>query len=534
MLALFFVGCDAAPRGEALLVVDTDMPIPKIVDHLRVDVYSSDGSKWWVSRDIYLPDPASWPASFSVYSDDTSAPSSALVRLRAYRSGYVQDYHGEGRLDLPALGTSWNASDAVKCCSADCTSLCPTYWQPTADCDNACPRLFDTTQSPPLDVTPTTEPQPLVTIDRLVHVDLVPGSRGKVRVLLAGACAGTQAILPDPSRANASPDDIETCVDTERTVVPVAPATLDPDMTLPPPGSSVQGAFEAPFATDCSSPPRTPTPGLFDDEVCVRGGVMIFGDNTGATRAALAAQPRIAAVPSFLMDKYEYSVARVEDAFAHKLSLTSLSINNASANDPNAPIGGANCTAYSDPSWASPERDAEALNCVRPGVARLLCQARGGDLPTEAQWEYAASAAGRATKDFITYPVANALSPSCADVSYGRSTQSGLWDCYKTDPKLFGVARVDYGNDVADAIDGGLVGMTGNVTEDVLDAAVAMVANCWLSAPIASPACLVDSADGVVTRGGAWLDARADVTTAFRLVALRSAGYADHGFRCVR
>ena len=90
------LACDAPPRGEALFVVDTDMPVPKIVDTLRVDIYSADGSTWLVSRDIRLSDPKQWPASFSVYATDTSIGGSALVRLRGYRSEYVEDYRGEG------------------------------------------------------------------------------------------------------------------------------------------------------------------------------------------------------------------------------------------------------------------------------------------------------------------------------------------------------------------------------------------------------------------------------------------------------
>ena len=516
--------CDASPRGEALIVIDTDMPVPKIVDSLRVDIYSPDGSVWWVSRDIYLPDPGSWPVSFSVYSDDTSVGSSALVRLRGYRSEYVEDYRGEGAISLPALGSQWTSATFGACCTPDCTSLCPRYWS----AGSQLPRLIDAQGN---DVTPKAEPQPLVTIDRLVLVDLVPGTRGKVSVVLAGACAGTQAVLPDPSRPNPQASDIQTCVDTERTLSPVTASALDPDMTLPAPGSSAQGAFEAPFDTDCSSAPRSPTPGLFDDEACVRGGVMIFGSSSGQASTLSPSLPRIAAVPSFLMDKYEYSVARFEKAKG-SLSTQVVSYNDGPANDPTLHVYPQNCTGYQnpDPSWATSDRNAEPLNCIVWKGARSLCQLEGGNLPTEAQWELAESAAGRPSKSFVSF----AQPLDCSEVSYGRHVINGENECYVTNHALFGPARVDYGMDVTDVADGGLIGMTGNVAELVLDAGVSMAANCWLSAPIASPSCVVDAAPSRIQRASGWATPRANVAAAWRAPNDIDLVADDLGFRCVR
>jgi formylglycine-generating enzyme required for sulfatase activity len=525
-LALSFgsLACDAPPRGEALIVIDTDMPVPKIVDTLQVDIYSPDGSTWWVSRNIYLPDPGAWPVSFSVYSDDTSVGSSALVRLRGYRSEYVEDYRGEGALSLPPLGSQWTAVTAGQCCTADCTSLCPQYWNPP---QAALPRLQDTMGE---DVTPAVEPQPLVTIDQLVLVNLVPGMRGKVSVLLAGACAGTQAVLPDPSRASPQPSDIQTCIDTERTLVPVAASTLDPDMTLPAPGSTVEGQFEAPFATDCPNTPRTPTSGLFDDEVCVHGGVMVFGSATGEASIASPSVPRIAAVPSFLMDKYEYSVARFEKAYGMLAQVANY--NNGPSNDPSQTAYPLNCTGYDqpDPSWATADRDAEPLNCVQWTGARKLCQLEGGDVPTEVQWEYAESAAGRPSKSFLTFqqPL------SCAEVSYGRDVVNGANECYMMNAAFFGAARVDYGMDVADVLDGGILGMTGNVAEYALDAGVSMAANCWLSAPIESPSCVQPASATFIMRATSWDLSSDEVSAAWRVPVTYDDVETSNGFRCVR
>src|SRR5262249_34688970 len=99
-----FAGCgvpDATlpPRGEALIVVDTDLAVPRFAGQLRIDVYSADARHWYESRVVTLLDPREWPASFSVYSPDGERV--ALVRLRAYPAGKERDYLGERYLPRP-------------------------------------------------------------------------------------------------------------------------------------------------------------------------------------------------------------------------------------------------------------------------------------------------------------------------------------------------------------------------------------------------------------------------------------------------
>src|SRR5262245_55464835 len=68
------------PLAEALVVVDTDLPVPQIAGRLRVDLYAEDGT-WYTSRDIGRSQVSDWPASFSVYSPDTSRDTRVLIRL---------------------------------------------------------------------------------------------------------------------------------------------------------------------------------------------------------------------------------------------------------------------------------------------------------------------------------------------------------------------------------------------------------------------------------------------------------------------
>ena len=524
-VALAATSCDYV-RGEALIVVDTDMPVPKIVSELRVDIYSADGTEWWDSRTIPRPLPEQWPVSFSVYSDDMNGEEWALVRLRAYPSGYVEDYHGEGYVSLRAPG----ASPPGNCCTADCLSLCPRYWAQPG------PRLSaGDGDGGTVDLTPATEPQPLVTIDRILLVHLVPGVRGKVVVTLAGACDGTQAILPDPARASPQQSDIQSCVDTAATTVPVSEAALDPDMTLP--QTSQQGQFEAPLAVDCTNVPRPGAPSLHDGEVCVRGGAMIFGGLDGRQGSASAAvdnlPARIATVPSFVMDQYEFSVARYRAALAAGYSGRRGVVTN---------TGGAHVSTQSEGSagqctfTATPiGQESQPLNCVDHPTAQELCGFYGGSLPLEVQWEYAATVFGRTEKDFATYAPGPGGAPSCQDVAWARGNgTANIDDTQCFDAKLpFGVADVDFGDDTTDPNGAGLFGMTGNVREHVADAFVSRRANCALTSNLDSPACVFGSSTHTV-RGGSWESGPADISTASRRGLEDIAGTVSTGFRCVR
>src|SRR5688572_24032070 len=91
------------PLPEAVIVVDTDAPVPDLVDRLRVDFYASDGT-WVESRDLPRRFARDWPASFSVFGESPEAARSVFVRLRAYSDGHVRDYRGERFMERPEPG----------------------------------------------------------------------------------------------------------------------------------------------------------------------------------------------------------------------------------------------------------------------------------------------------------------------------------------------------------------------------------------------------------------------------------------------
>ena len=68
------------PLGEVLVVVDTDLPVPRVASGLRVDTYGATDGVWLDSRDVARRDPRDWPASFSVQAiDDTREPARMLT-----------------------------------------------------------------------------------------------------------------------------------------------------------------------------------------------------------------------------------------------------------------------------------------------------------------------------------------------------------------------------------------------------------------------------------------------------------------------
>lgn len=499
-----------APRGEAIIVVDTDMPIPSIVSHLRVDVYTSDGLEWLTSRDIVEPRPEVWPLSFSLFTPDTGRDHTALLRLRAYPDGYTRDYRGERYSPKPTL-LSGIARMGAAFEAPPTTPDTLSSGDPKVCGDNPTPCL----------ITPTTEPAPLTAIDRLLLVRVVPGQVGKVVVTLAGACDGTQADL----------HGLQTCTDTEGVVGPVPTATLDPDVTLP--KTSHHGEFAKPFAIDCATltPPNQGTTWngerLYDEEICVQGGVFILGSTDLLTGTVYDDYPtRVAAVPTFFVDKYEYSVSRLR----HLLSTGYVPAGTIVAKSQSIIPQSEQCNWTAQPSGA----ESRPINCIDADLAADLCKQQGGALPTESQWEYATSWAGYARKTVRPYHAESNGSVSCATACFDRA---GV--CKQTQPVA---CDVDFAEPVhGDVAALGLVGVAGNVSELTSDAFATKYSNCWMSSPIASAGCVrTDPDEERTVRGGNYMFNVASLTLAYvgsvlpKVVSAATAHPELIGFRCAR
>ena len=476
------VACHATPTApplpEALVVVDTNLPTPLVAARLRVDLYSEDGT-WFDSADFGRPDARDWPASFSVYSDDESRERHVFVRLRAYPEGGVDAYRGERFRD-------W--SDPF----ADVTG------------DDQ-PRLVKDGS----DVTPATEPSPLLTVDRLILVPLRPSTRGRVRVLLDGACVGTMVHLPDGGVPSAN---AESCVDAAKTRAPVALAALEDDMSRP--TTSAVGTW---LTAAC------PPPSDGDARVCVPGGATILGSredsdyDPGSVGVLDPAPPRVFGLSPFTLDRDELTVKALRDAVHAGYAGPLPPANDGPLGQPvkgNTIVG---CTW----SLTAAGRDDYPVTCAGWDVARAICKYRGGDLLTEAQWEHVATIAGRANKN--RYPWGQDQ-PTCAGEVWGRIP---LGTPAPACPGGDGPRPLSEGpGDVSPL---GVRGVFGSVSEWVLDDADPYASSAWARVEVVDP---VDRHGGLrrVLRGESWMSGGNRPISRYWPTATE--GYVPTGVRC--
>lgn len=468
------------PLPEVLVVVDTDLPVPLVASRLRIDLYGEDGA-WFDSNDIARPSPSEWPASFSVYSDDESRPRNVWVRLRAYPEGRQTDYRGE-------RFRGWDAPFA----------------EPAGDGN---PRLV----KDGVDVTPTSEPPHLLTVDRLLLVTLTPGTKGRVAVVLRGACVGTMSRLGDRGLPGAG---AETCIDTEKTLAPVVAIPAAGDTS--PPAPTLAGSFER----DPCRPEETT-----EDRVCIDGGATLFGTNSvteyapGVSRTAPPTPARVFALKKFYVDRNEVTVgeyrAKIGPGFRGPLPAPNEGpLRPDDTTDPNA-----KCT------WSDVKRDREGypLNCIEWDSAQIYCRRKGGELLTEVQWEHLSTVASRATK--TRYPSGD-LPPTCDAVVHGR-VAAGIQgvDCSK-----LGVGPQPYAQSAGDVSPSGVVALEGSVSEWVDGTPDPYTAPCWRDAPLVDPKCLTAADDNRVIRGASW--STPPVRGTFRFFNAFDDPGAAVGFRC--
>jgi formylglycine-generating enzyme required for sulfatase activity len=360
-------------------------------------------------------------------------------------------------------------------------------------------------ETPPLTADPLAlDPMPGVTIDRLLAIDLRAGERGRVDVTLHGECFGTPATL----------DERATCIDVADQRASVVPEQPKGELTT-------AGGTLAPWVGDAKVPC---TVDARPDEVCVPGGAFILGDLLALEDLDLRSQPeRMRVVEPFLMDRFEMSVGRFREALgrgfvpAGGMPLA----NERTALDENAPRG--MCTFSTDDVG----RERHPLNCVSWAAARSLCQFFEGDLPTEEQWEYAATAAGKDAE--TSYPWGDQL-PTCERTVYARTTFPSA-QCLGLP---VGPVPVDAPELVAgDVTPLGIVGLAGNIEELLASPFVPYSDPVWRQAGLRRP---VDEIDAPlrVSRGTDWAFDLVYATASTRRAEPATARFTNLGFRCAR
>ena len=487
------------PFAEALFVVDTDLPVPQIAGRLRVDLYAADGT-WFESRDIARADAASWPASFSVFSPEAARTTRVIVRLRTYPEGLERDYRGERFADEhgePADGARSTEND---------------------------PRLV----KDGVDVTPSREPQVTVAVDRLVLVKLFPGKRGRVRVTLHGACAGTMSRLSMTAPYQTPTfTEAQTCITDAGQRVPLVEEVLEDDMSIPP--ATALGTFGVRAGCDPTAPGAPADPRA----ICIPGGVFILGSETasGLGTEFDASPERVAVIDRFWLDRHEVTVGQLRTAIAAGLDHA------ADWPAKNAVIAHEGTLGKADPADVYPfdewctysaqpgSHEDFPVSCVSWKAAHAYCNFIGGELPSEAQWEYAAAAAGRTSE--VDYPWGNDA-PTCDRVVYGRVALGGAArDCMDV-PE--GPVRAD--DALGDVTPLGVIGMGGNMSELVLDEDARFTDPCWRGAAQENPVCTTSTRTSHVLRGGSFLTQSFAANVAARNDDATPSFRSIFGFRC--
>ncbi len=290
------------------------------------------------------------------------------------------------------------------------------------------------------------------------------------------------------------------------------------------PGQSCDGASVAP------------------DTICVPAGIVPLGAANAAAcppgGCAIEEPEHVAALSRFFLDEHEVTVRRFRDWWRNGHVTPS----------PGDPVfvAGDGTTVTWDASWTIREpvmsdgtndanwlgagvdtNDPSPINYVDWPTALAFCVINGGRLPTEAEWEAAAS--GRAARIF----------PREADGSRDVAPTTAMLPCSRANTSLGGAPC---GAPKASALDGftvdGAYDMIGSVAEWVLDGApgsgAACTVGCYPDGPLADPLrAPLAALRGV--RGGSYKDTNVvNLRAQARAFFDASTQSATIGLRCAR
>ncbi len=333
-------------------------------------------------------------------------------------------------------------------------------------------RLFRSDRSVPGYVgdTAISDPFPSTTIDRLVALDLPDAGISQVGIFLHADCINTPvSFLGVPT----------TCVDVERRESPPSEGVeLDAAPT-----TTLAGTWELARSTPCAS---TLPPGA----TCIAGGFSVMGEVISFSSPYLADTTPLRPIwlPPYFMDRTEVTVGRLRQlVLAGKVSVgpKDFSID---------PL---------DNTWLGPDdptNDALPLASVTWSAARRICEAAGGMLPTEAQWEHAARGRGEGR----VYPWGNRY-PDCCTASLAHLIDGG---CPGSTPEPAGShpASDDCAGGIGDESRDGVLDLGGSMSEYCDDKLADYDAPCWARKGVfVSPRCEEATTERRAVRGGNWL-----------------------------
>jgi formylglycine-generating enzyme required for sulfatase activity len=188
------------------------------------------------------------------------------------------------------------------------------------------------------------------------------------------------------------------------------------------------------------------------------------------------------------------------------------------------------------PSTTDPQQSTRALNCVTQGLAEALCESVGGQLPSEAQWEWA----GGSREHRWLYPWGDNDPPCGAIVEVGpERPPCTVADC---DPLSgFRVYPDPVGTHPFDSTIDGALDMSGNLREWIYDAFEPYTGECWRQGsyrrvdPVCDPNSTSTDVIGIPYRGGAYNPTGPyPYRVPMRALAASDYPWVELGFRCAR
>jgi formylglycine-generating enzyme required for sulfatase activity len=335
-------------------------------------------------------------------------------------------------------------------------------------------------------------PPPGVTIDRVF--DIPPPTEEKktrrVDVTLSMDCIGVPPSFVPPET---------TCIDGQRTSAAVLDAAPYDDLDYGRRGRaspSRVGTWPGLRERPCSGR-------LAEGRLCVPGGFTLLGSpetdpvsgGPGVTRLLGETWPgRPALLSPFWMDRTEVTVGEYKWLMPRE--------NATERAEAPATVGDGKCARSQYSTWRGyddAQYDGYPLNCIGRNLAVAICAAKGGTLPTEAQWEHAARGRGARRR----YPWGDAAA-TCCHASAGRIWFETTNLCLAEGPEPVG-SHLPNDHCEGDRSVDGIVDLGGSMNEPVLGALSPYDHPCWGRGPTLDPLCEDDGTTSpYVTRGGDW------------------------------
>lgn len=352
--------------------------------------------------------------------------------------------------------------------------------------------------------------------DRKASVGFVPragvsGYRARVRLYRAGGVAGPRPrstlehVLALPAVAAEGIVEVRTRVSVDELGTPSGTLAQPIDAERGRPDASAVGTWPGSAVARCAAAHA-------DGMACVPGGAFWMGSlESEASEALIRLAP-------FAIDTTEVTVAAFRLAKLAKVD------------DPGTDI--TRKCFYSPKDGVA---DTHPVNCISKDLAAAYCAARGAELPTEAEHEYASGG-----RHGLPFPW-GVEPPACEDAVFARGGGPDPGTPYFTSAQgaracnRLGVgpapiksgARDKIGFDGVDVYD-----LAGNLTEWVKDEGNP----CWLGGGVQTrPSCTAPRPNALHTRGGAWVDIPISLIATQRTgISSDAMAPSSVGFRCVK